>query len=236
MSQAGGALSVIADQAPPGGVFSDNYPDLPVHRPEEDARRASRSSAAAACRGRRSTQNGALHLLYSKTNAYTKITSDVHGGTGRAPLASVYSRDLFEHQAANSLSGIGASIIGSINLTNFDLIAGGTIDATAGVNLLGLNSVGPNTQIQLREIPSTVTAGSSTTTTSAGVNSQYINDQFLVQTLAGSDGEFLSAGNLLLTSQPGNPGPPPAPPGVVIKINHINGKLLTPGGAAGRTC
>ena len=83
---------------------------------------------------------------------------------GGAPLASVYSRDLFEHQAANSLSGIGASIIGSINLTNFDLIAGGTIDATAGVNLLGLNSVGPNTQIQLREIPSqepTTTTGPS---------------------------------------------------------------------------
>ena len=52
-----------------------------------------------------------------------------------------------------------------------------------------------------------------------------------MQTLAGSDGEFLSAGNLLLTSQPGNPGPPPAPPGVVIKINRIDGKLLDPGGA-----
>ena len=58
----------------------------------------------------------------------------MHGGIGRAPLASVYSRDLFEHQAANSLSGVGASIIGSINLTNFDLIAGGTIDATAGAS------------------------------------------------------------------------------------------------------
>jgi hypothetical protein len=52
----------------------------------------------------------------------------------------------------------------------------------------------------------------------------------LVQTLAGSDGEFFSAGNLVLTSTPGTPGPPPAPPGIVIKINHINGSLNTSNG------
>lgn len=227
MSRAG-ATSVIADQAPRGGVFSENFQTFRYTTPQ-GTRVKLQIVGRGSLEGTTVDSSGALHLLYSKTNAYTKITSDVHGGTGRAPLASIFSRDLFDHQAANSLSGIGASIIGSINLTSFDLIAGGTIDATAGLNLLGLNSVGPNTQIQLREIPSTVTAGSSTTTTSAGVNGQYINDRFLVQTLAGSDGEFFSAGNLLLQSQPTEPGPPPAPPGVVIKINRINGRLRTPG-------
>ena len=79
--------------------------------------------------------------------------SDVHGGTGQAALASIYSRDLFTHDAANSLSGIGATLIGTINLPKFNLLAGGTIDVTSGINNLALNSVGPNTQIQLRQIP-----------------------------------------------------------------------------------
>src|SRR3954463_1017454 len=150
----GGATSVIADQAPPGGEFSDNFQTFRYTAPK-NTHVVIQIVGRGSLEGTTVDQDGALHILYSKTNAYTKITNDVHGGAGRAPLASVYSRDLYEHQAANSLSGIGASIIGSINLSNFDLIAGGTIDATAGVNLLGLNSVGPNTQIQLREIPST---------------------------------------------------------------------------------
>ena len=113
--------------------------------------------------------SGALHLLFSKTNSFTKIVSNVHGGTGQADLASIYSRDLFNNGAAGSLSGIGASVLKTINLPNFNLIAGGTIDVTSGIDNLNLNSVGPNTQIQLRELPSTVTAGETTTTTSAGI-------------------------------------------------------------------
>ena len=111
--------------------------------------------------------SGALHLLFSATNSFTKIMSDVHGGTGQAALASIYSRDLFAHDAANSLSGIGATLIGTINLPKFNLLAGGTIDVTSGINILALNSVGPNTQIQLRQIPASQepTTTSSTTST-----------------------------------------------------------------------
>lgn len=107
--------------------------------------------------------SGALHLLYSKTNAYTRIMSNVHGGTGQADLASIQSRDLVTHGATTSLSGIGASVLHTINLPKFNLIAGGTINVTSGIANLALNSVGPDTQIQLRELPSTVTAGQSTT-------------------------------------------------------------------------
>ena len=116
-----------------------------------------------------------------------------------------------------------------INLPNFDLIAGGVINVTEGINTLALNSVGPNTQIQLRELPSTVTAGSGATTTTGGgstpASSTIVTDNFLVQSLAGTSGEFVTNGNIILTSNPQNPGPPPAPPGVIIKINHINGNI-----------
>lgn len=110
---------------------------------------------------------GALHLLYSKTNAYTRIMSNVHGGTGQADLASIDSRDMATHGATTSFSGIGASVLHTINLPDFNLIAGGTIKVTSGIDNLALNSVGPDTQIQLRELPSTVTAGQSTTVSSS---------------------------------------------------------------------
>ena len=164
----------------------------------------------------------------ARQTPYTKIVSNVHGGTGQADLASIYSADLFNNSAASSLSGIGASVIKTINLGNFNLIAGGTIDVTSGIDILNLNSVGPNTQIQLRELPSTVTAGQSTTvSTSSSSSSVIISDVFLVQSLAGINGEFVSAGNIVNVTVPGNPGPPPAPPGIVLKINHINGNIAS---------
>ena len=175
--------------------------------------------------------SGALHLLYSKTNAYTRIMSNVHGGTGQADLASIQSRDLVTHGATTSLSGIGASVLHTINLPKFNLIAGGTINVTSGIANLALNSVGPDTQIQLRDLPSIVTAGQSTTvsttssTSSSASSSQFISDAFLVQSLAGINSEFVSAGNIIEQPTPGSPGPPSAPPGIVLKINHISGNV-----------
>ncbi|MFO0892478.1 MAG: hypothetical protein U0790_25465 [Isosphaeraceae bacterium] len=175
-------------------------------------------------------QNGVLHLQFSKTNSYTKIVSTVHGGNGQADLGSIYPRDLVLNNATQSLSGIGGTLIDTINLMNFNLVPGGVISVAEGINLLGLNSAGPNTQIRLRELPSTVTAGQGGTVNtgpggSSSSNSAIISDAFLVQGLAGVNGEFVSAGNILLQSDPTNPGPPPAPPGVVIRINHIRGNV-----------
>ncbi len=48
-----------------------------------------------------------------------------------------------------------------------------------------------------------------------------------MQSLAGINGEFVSAGNVVNVSVPGTPGPPPAPPGLVLKINHINGNITS---------
>ena len=197
--------------------------------------------------------SGALHLLFSKTNAFTKITSNVHGGTGQAYLASIYSADLYNNSAQTSLSGIGASVLSTISLPNFNLVAGGTINVESGIAYLNLNSVGPDTQILLRELPSGLTTGevdinnrnssngssssSTTTTTSSGTtvgtssnnnSSVIVTGAFLVQSLAGINGEFATAGNIINVSTPGAPGPPPAPPGIVLKINHVNGNIVPP--------
>jgi len=224
-SQAAGGLPIVPDSSPPSGEFFHNYQQFNYTTPSGtyvELKIVGRGSL----QGTTVDSSGALHLLFSKTNAYTKITTNVHGGTGQADLASIYSADLFNHQAVTSLSGIGASVLGTINLGNFNLIAGGTIDVTSGIDILNLNSVGPDTQIQLRELPSTVTAGTSTTaSTSSSFSNVIVSDAFLVQSLAGINGEFVSAGNIIEVPTPGAPGPPPAPPGIVLKINHINGNI-----------
>jgi hypothetical protein len=237
-SQAAGGLPIVADSSPPGGVFFHDYQQF-NYTIASGTNRGTHLEiqivGRGSLQGTRVDSSGALHLLFSRTNAYTKIVSNVHGGTGQADLASIYSADLFNHSAAGSLSGIGASVIKMINLGNLNLreyvdaagkIVPGTIDATSGIGTLNLNSVGPNTQIQLRELPSTVTAGTTTTTTtSSTISNSFVTDAFLVQSLAGINGEFVSAGNIVNVTVPGNPGPPPAPPGIVIKINHINGNV-----------
>lgn len=190
---------------------------------------------------------GALHLVYDRSNAYTKIVSNVHGGSGRADLASVMSRDQADSGAINSVSGIASPIIGMINLRQFDLVPGGTVNVTAGIGVLGLRSAGPNSQIQLRALPDSVvttersdTTGNtptynnslaniintdSGTSTTSNIQNNVVSDVFFVQALAGSDGEFVSAGDIALVSNPQDPGPPPPPPGVVVTIDHIQGNL-----------
>jgi hypothetical protein len=226
LSQTAAGLPTLPDSSPAGGEFFHDFHQFNYTTPSGthvEIQMIGRGSLE----GTTVDSSGALHLLFSKTNSFTKIVSDVHGGTGQADLASIYSRDLFEHGATNSLSGIGASVLHTINLPNFNLIAGGTINVTSGIDNLNLNSVGPNTQIQLRELPSTVTAGQTTTTTGASVSDSFVTNAFLVQSLAGINGEFVSAGNIVNVTVPGTPGPPPAPPGIVLKVNHVNGNPVT---------
>jgi hypothetical protein len=222
-----------ADQSPAGGIFLHNDQTF-VYTTPQGTHVELQVIGRGSLEGTTVDQNGALHLLFSKTNSFSKIVSKVHGGTGQADLASIFHRDLFLHGATESLSGIGASVIKMINLMNFNLIPGGRVNVTEGIGTLGLNSVGPNTQIQLRELPASVTAGTTGSETvntgasgSSGSSSTIVSDAFLVQSLAGINGEFFSAGNILNVSNPQNPGPPPAPPGIVIRINHINGNVAS---------
>ena len=227
-SQAAGGLPIVPDSSPPSGEFFHNDQQFNYTTPSGthvELKIIGRGSL----RGTTVDRSGALHLLFSKTNAYTKIVSNVHGGTGQADLASIYSADLYNNHAVTSLSGIGAPVLDTINLGKFNLIAGGTIDVTSGIDNLNLNSVGPDTQIQLRQLPSTVTAGESTTvSTSSSSSNVYVSDAFRVQSLAGVNGEFVSPGSIIEVPTNGAPPPPPAPPGVVLKINHVNGNIVPP--------
>jgi hypothetical protein len=218
---------------------------------------------------------GVLNLVFGATNAYTKITGEVHAGGGHAPLESIQNSQLVDAGASNSLSGVGGNVVESFLLGQFDLVDGGRINLTPGVNSLVLDSIGADTQINLRALPpapstqvalptsnllvgstssgtaSTVTVfrafstttsstSSSDTTLSAlesttitnpyGVSTSYLTNGNGSQTLTGVTGEFKSAGNIvepLPSSQPIQTVPP-APPGVIIKVNRINGNTKGP--------
>jgi hypothetical protein len=179
--------------------------------------------------------DGALNLRFSGTNQQTGIVAHVHGGSGEAPLRSLQSLNL----PPGSLSGIGSTLLNVVNLQSFDLVAGGQINLTGGVHLLFLNSAASDTQINLRELPET----SPTTTTNAsgqtvvtlpttasqnGQTLTYTVDSAQGQTLSNVSGIFVPGTNVTLQNiEPGaihpQPGAPPAPPGVVISINHVNG-------------
>jgi hypothetical protein len=171
--------------------------------------------------------NGDLHLVYSETNSQTGIIGHVSGGTGEAPLATVNHLTV----GLGNFSGVGSTVLNIVNLKNFDLIDGGQINLTGGVHELYLHSVGANTQIHLRELPTLNTSTGSTSTTTNGVNLQFAADLASAQTLQSATGSPVIVNFATLSSTPAsaatigtNPGPPPAPPGIVLSIGNINGR------------
>jgi hypothetical protein len=81
-SQAAGGLPIVPDSSPPTGDFFHNYQQFNYTTPSGthvEIKIVGRGSLL----GTKVDSSGALHLLFSKTNAYTKITSNVHGGTGQ---------------------------------------------------------------------------------------------------------------------------------------------------------
>ena len=210
--------------------------------------------------------SGALHLVYGGTNAYSKIAGHIDGGGDRAPLASILNSQLVDAGQTNSVSGVGGNVLASVKMGNFDLIAGGSINLTPGVNSLVLDSVGPDSQIQLRTLPpaptptptsvttttpiivttptgssgavfstltpassgaseSTLEAGQSTTITTNNVSTTYVSNGALAQSLSSISGAFTSGTNLVESLPAGQPSQttPPAPPGIIFKVNRING-------------
>ena len=51
------------------------------------------------------------------------------------------------------MSGVGGNPVASVKMQDFDLVAGGKINLTPGVTSLILDSIGPNTQVNLRTLP-----------------------------------------------------------------------------------
>ena len=101
-SQAAGGLPIVPDSSPPTGEFFHNDQQFNYTTP-------SGTHVEIKIVGQGSLQgtfvdSKGLHLLFSKTNAYTRILSNVHGGTGQANLASIYSADLYNNNSNSRLA------------------------------------------------------------------------------------------------------------------------------------
>jgi hypothetical protein len=222
------------------------------------------------------TSSGELELVYGDTNAYSKIAGTVTGGGGHAPLESIQNARLIAAGASNSLSGQGGDVVDAFFLNQFDLVDGGRINLTPGVASVVLDSIGADTQINLRTLPppptttttlgtsslvvgtstagtgtstitvfrefatSTSTSSTSNTTLQAlqsttvtnpyQISTTYVTNGNGSQTLTGISGTFTSAGNIIEPLPAADPiqTVPPAPPGIILKVNHIHGDLSAP--------
>jgi hypothetical protein len=103
------------------------------------------------------TPDGALDLVYSDTNAFSGIIGHVSGGTHRANLHTMSN---LKSNILN-LSGGGSSPLGPVNLKDFDLVDGGSINLTGGVGKLLLNSSARNSEIHLKALPVSTSSSSS---------------------------------------------------------------------------
>lgn len=171
--------------------------------------------------------DGGLNLRFRETNEASGIIGQVTGGTGRAPIRSMIHANL----PAASVSGIGSSLINVVKLKDFDLVNGGRINLTGGVHTFFLNSVGSNTQVNLREIPPNVLNQTSTTSaTENGVTLGFLLDVAGARSLTQTSGAFLPGTNLLANTTTAHPNTHPAPAGIVAVVNTINGSARPQGG------
>ena len=94
-------------------------------------------------------QAGDLNLVFSGTTVFSAIFGTVKGGPGTANLASITTEAL----PLASLSGVGGDLIGRVLLPSFNLVPGGQVNLTAGVQSFSLNSVANGSQVHLRDTP-----------------------------------------------------------------------------------
>jgi hypothetical protein len=169
--------------------------------------------------------DGSLNLVYSGTSAGSVLIASAHGGNHFVPLRSL----LPAGQSPQNLTGVGASPIGNVRLTSFTLVSGGQVNLTAGVNIFQLYAVQADTQINLRELPQTLSAGNGGTAVGGdnGVTLTYGPAGNGGQVLTSVTGQFKAGKNLAYanptTNGVPNPGDPAAPPGLDIKIQHVAG-------------
>ena len=112
--------------------------------------------------------SGNLNLVFSGTTVFSTIVGTVKGGTGQAHLASIRNANV----PLDSLTGLGGELIGRVILPSFNLISGGNVNLTAGVQVFTLNSVAANSQVHLRDTPLNTSLGLQSyvnTVTGAGV-------------------------------------------------------------------
>lgn len=93
--------------------------------------------------------SGDLNLVFSGTTVFSTISAATRGGTGQANLATIRNANV----PLNSLSGLNGELIGRVILPSFNLIPGGDVNLTSGVQVFTLNSVAANSQVHLRDTP-----------------------------------------------------------------------------------
>jgi hypothetical protein len=158
---------------------------------------------------------GELNLVYGRTNAFSKIVSQVHGGNGRAPLAGIHNSQLAAAGAQNSTSGVGGNVLQAVLLGQFDLVDGGSINLTSGVNTVILDSVGSNTEIHLRALPPAPTPASSNFTSTSPVS---------IITTSGTTGAVISG----VTSTPASStGTLEAGQSTTVTLNGVSAQYIS---------
>jgi hypothetical protein len=93
--------------------------------------------------------DGTLDLVYNDTSTSSQIVGHTQGGTGQANIRTLRDADI----NINDFSGIGSNEVGAVKLATFNLVDGGKINLAGGVGLLALNTIGLNTQLDLRANP-----------------------------------------------------------------------------------
>ena len=172
--------------------------------------------------------DGDLHLVFSGTNQETGIIGRISGGTGQAPLADIHNAGA----GLEDFSGVGSTLINVVNLKNFDLIDGGQINLTGGVHQLYLNSIGAEYPDPSPRAPRGIHHGIVGIVVGAenGVNLAFPATLAGANTLTSVSGSPAIVNFASLTTVPAsaatigvNPGPPPAPPGIVVSLGSVHG-------------
>ena len=108
---------------------------------------------AGTLKGTTINSDGSLDIKFDNTNAGTRLIGKVLG-RGRGTSGRVQLRTLIDAEVSPlSTSGVGTNQIGIVNLPNFDLIEGGVVNVAAGVQILHLGVIGPDTLINARSLP-----------------------------------------------------------------------------------
>ena len=84
-SQAAGDFPIVPYASPPTGEFFHKYQQFNYTNPD-GTHVEIKIVGVGSLQGTFVDSSGALHLLFSKTNSYTRILSNVHGGTGQAEV------------------------------------------------------------------------------------------------------------------------------------------------------
>ena len=142
---------------------------------------------------------GVLNLVYSGTTVFTTIAGTVKGGapkgaTAEAPLESIHPANV----PLDSLTGLGGDLLGRVLLPSFNLIGGGKVNLTSGVQVFTLNSVSANSQVHLRDTPLNTSLGLQSyvnTVTGAGTGYAQLSSTSTGATTSSSSG--LSSGTAI---------------------------------------